>query len=230
MRTASRLLRLDAFDRCPVIDVMVERPSGCRVPGALVHRVSQLDRDRDVTLVDGLPVTSVARTLCDLGAVATDDEVEQALDEALRRGYSLRWISDTLSRLHRSGPSGTHSLQRVLALPDRSGALPGSWRERVTQRMLAERDLPPIVRQFEIKVDDRVIARPDLAVVEARVGIEFHSKRWHSGPRRERLDLRRHLAVEQAGWELVYLNAEDHQNPDAAAASVLEVLIPRLAT
>lgn len=229
MRAACRLFQLDAFDTCPTIDIMVERPSGCRVPGAVVHRVSELDRTLDVTVIDGIPVTSVARTLCDLGAVATDDQVEQALDEALRLGYSLRWISDTLGRLHRPGPSGTHSLQRVLALPDRAGELPGSWRERVTQRILADRGIPAMVRQFEIRVDDLVIARPDLAVVEAKVGIEFHSKRWHSGPRRERLDLRRHLVVEQAGWELVYLNAEDHRHPDDAAAKVLEVLRPRLA-
>lgn len=229
MRTACRLLRLDAFDQCPIIDVMVERPAGCRVPGAVVHRVADLDRTRDVTVVEGIPVTSVARTLCDLGAVATDDQVEQALDEALRLGYSLRWIADTLARLHRPGPSGTHSLQRVLALPDRAGALPGSWRERVTQRMLADRGIPPLVRQFEIKVGELVIARPDLAVVDAKVGIEFHSKRWHTGPRRERMDLRRHLAAERAGWELIYLNAKDHRQPEAATAKVLEVLLPRLA-
>ena len=61
-----------------------------------VHRVAELD-DRDVTIVDGIPTTNVARTLCDLGEPWCDDFVEQALDDALRRGFSQRWIEETLA-------------------------------------------------------------------------------------------------------------------------------------
>jgi hypothetical protein len=49
-------------------------------PGAVVHRVPALHPD-DVTVVDGVPVTTVARTLIDLAECSDADEL---------RGYFAR--------------------------------------------------------------------------------------------------------------------------------------------
>jgi hypothetical protein len=224
LRTAGRLQQLDGLLDASVVELMVVQGRHRHVPGIEFHRARDLD-PCDVTMVDGIPTTSVARTLCDLGAVCDADLVERALDDALRRGFSLRWIEDTLERLDRPGPSGTGTLRRVLARSDRQGRVPGSWRERVTQRLLAHPELTGIVRQYEIRgADGHVIARPDLAVVDAKVGIEYHSDQWHYGPRRGRGDRRRDFAASRVGWELLYLDASDHRSPVEAVEGVLDVV------
>jgi len=228
MVSAAFLHRLDgSVERAP--EVLVERSSRGRVRHGHVHSTDRLD-PRDVTEVDGIPVTSVARTLCDVGAVVSDDLVERFLDDALRRGFPLRWIEETLERVHRPGPSGTHSLLRVLSRADRTGVLPDSWKERCLERMLDHEELRPLVRQHEIRDGSgELVARTDLAIPDARVGVEFHSDAWHFGPRRGGRDRRRDLAASRLGWELVYLDEADFASPNDAIEALLDVVRGRRA-
>jgi hypothetical protein len=228
MLSAAFLHRLDgSVERAP--EVLVGRASRGRVRHGHVHSTDRLE-PCDVTEVDGIPVTSVARTLCDVGAVVSDDLVERFLDDALRRGFPLTWIEETLERVHRPGPSGTHSLLRVLSRSDRKGVVPDSWKERCLERMLDHEELQPLVRQHEIRDrDGKFVARLDLAIPDARVGIEFHSDAWHHGPRRGRRDRRRDLAASQAGWELVYLDESDFALPGDAVEALLDIVRRRRA-
>jgi hypothetical protein len=211
-----------AVERRP--EVLVVRSARGRLGYVTVHSTALLD-ERDVTVVDGIPVTSVARTLCDVGAVVSDDMVERFLDDALRRGYPLRWIEETLARVHRPGPSGSHSLARVLGKPDRQGVVPDSWKERCLERILVHDELVPLHRQYEIRDDaGHFVARTDLAVPDAKVGIEFHSDAWHHGPRRGGRDRRRDFAAARAGWELAYLDEGDFASPEEAVEGLLEIV------
>jgi hypothetical protein len=59
-------------------------------------------------VVDGIPVTSVVRTLADLGAVASQDRVGQALDDACRR--KLVTLAHVRARfVELAAPAGTGS-------------------------------------------------------------------------------------------------------------------------
>ena len=98
-----------------------------RARGIVVHRsrcLHQEDRDE----VRGIPVTSVARTLVDLGrACSTSERLAQAVKEAeIRRAFDLLAIERVLTRM--PGRTGRHRLAQVLAAyrPDphftRSGA------------------------------------------------------------------------------------------------------------
>lgn len=51
------------------------------VPGVRIHRTQQLHPD-DVTVVDGVPVTTVSRTLVDLAELLTRDELRRAFATA----------------------------------------------------------------------------------------------------------------------------------------------------
>ncbi len=53
------------------------------LPGVRVHRTRMLD-PQDFTVVDGIPVTSVARTLLDLAAVLSPADLEVVIDRAER--------------------------------------------------------------------------------------------------------------------------------------------------
>ena len=199
----------------------------------LIHRTCVLDPE-DCTVTSGIAVTSIARTLVDLGAVVSDDRVEQALDDAIRRGYSLRWITETLNRVDRPGPSGCASLRRVLARPDRQGPIPDSTFERSMERMAVAGGMPQPERQFRVYDGlgfahgglGTLVAQLDAAWPAAKLGVEAHSARWHDGNRRGRADQRRDNRLAGLGWELLYLSWWDLQHPetfqsDLAAAYAL---------
>ena len=54
-------------------------------PGVVIHYVPELHPD-DVTTIDGIPVTSVARTLVDLADVMTRDELRATFARARELG------------------------------------------------------------------------------------------------------------------------------------------------
>src|SRR3954466_6029907 len=55
-----------------------------RLMGVIVHRPHSVDV-RDVTAIDGIPCTTIPRTVLDLGAVYPTDRVESAMEDAVVR-------------------------------------------------------------------------------------------------------------------------------------------------
>ena len=55
------------------------------IPGVRVHRGPELHPD-DVTVVDGLPVTSISRTLVDLAEILPRDELREVFAVANAKG------------------------------------------------------------------------------------------------------------------------------------------------
>ena len=66
------------------LEITVPARRGARLDGVVVHE-SAVEGPRHVAMLERIPVSSVARTLCDLTAVVRDWRVERAVDEALRR-------------------------------------------------------------------------------------------------------------------------------------------------
>ncbi|MCU0272319.1 MAG: hypothetical protein MUE34_03715, partial [Acidimicrobiales bacterium] len=92
--------------------VVYERdPDGC---DAVVHRSKDL-LPQDVELVDGIPCTSVARTLVDAGAVLQDRTVERLLERALvRQLVTIAEVRDFMDRVAARGRRGVGVMRRVL--------------------------------------------------------------------------------------------------------------------
>jgi len=104
------------------VDVIAPRSVGSR-PGIDIHRVRALHPD-DCTVHEGIPVTTVARTLLDLGDVLRPREVERAFDEAERlRLLDLRAVEAVCLRSH--GRHGLKVLRHLLA--DRRPSLVDAW-------------------------------------------------------------------------------------------------------
>jgi hypothetical protein len=74
-----------------------------RRPGVRVHRRSALPAD-EVTTVDGIPVTTPARTLLDLASVVSSRELEQALIQTLAKGLATREEIHTIVERHPRHP------------------------------------------------------------------------------------------------------------------------------
>jgi hypothetical protein len=99
------------------------RPALCRsevsvpavareVSGIRIHRTRILD-PRDFTVLDGIPVTSIARTLLDLAAILRPPDLETTIDRAERQGlFDLNAVVDVIERGR--GKRGTQALRRIL--------------------------------------------------------------------------------------------------------------------
>ena len=84
----------------------------CRRPGGIeVHRTRML-APHDVTDLDGIPVTSVARTLLDLGAVVRPPDLDKAIDRAERLGSSTSPLSSKFSIAPTGGVARKHCGRR----------------------------------------------------------------------------------------------------------------------
>ncbi len=96
LRSAARLFRLDGFAEDPALDLCSTRR--LRVPGASTHFVREL-LAADIVEIGPFRATGLARTLCDLGSVVSNDRLERALDSARRMDVNLRWVRETAEML-----------------------------------------------------------------------------------------------------------------------------------
>lgn len=109
-RSAATLKGLDGYPTGPVELLL---PSKRRIHVPHVAHVGPIAA-ADITEVDHIRCTSVARTLCDLGSVDPPARVKVAFESAWREGSSLTWLRQTAERLHRPGQRGTGVLFRLL--------------------------------------------------------------------------------------------------------------------
>ena len=111
-RDAGALWRIRACNR-RLIDVTTPHRGRKGPKGVHLHRVRRLD-PADVTVRDGIPVTTLARTLLDLAEVVDAAAVAKAVNEAeVLRLLDTRACEDALGRAN--GRRRAHVLREVLA-------------------------------------------------------------------------------------------------------------------
>ncbi len=211
-RAAARLHGLEGFDE-DTVEITIARGRRASLPNVVSHRWTHPEPDLDHVVIDAIPTASTAVTLAQLGAIVTPTAVERALDSALRNGVSMRWIRETVERLHRPGPSGTGTLLRILDDERRTGALPDSWFERLVLAILHDTDIPRPTIQHDVTVASGRRYRLDLAWPDLALGLECHSRTYHFGPSKESSDHRRDLELAGAGWEVLYLTWDQTRRP-----------------
>lgn len=157
------------------IDVTVVTRSGrLPRPGIDLHCVRRLDA-RDVTRLDGIPVTTVARTLVDLCSVVPPRSVEKALEQS----YVLQLITphSIEHALERTPGRRTAPLRRLLAVERRAQTLTRSELEEAFLALCRRGGLPDPevnVQLHGYEVD--FLWRKQRRVVEVD-GYAFHSMR-----------------------------------------------------
>jgi len=178
-------------------------------PGLIVHETKVLD-PRDVTVVDAIPVTTIERTLLDLGAVVHPHIVERAVETALRREMtSLPDLRATVCRLGRRGRNGVGVLRRIIDERDPDRRLTESSMEMLLMQAIRAHGLPEPVPQHTIFDHGRFVARVDAAYPDLRVALEYESIEWHTGKAALIRDSARRNAVVAAGWLPVAVTVED---------------------
>jgi len=176
----------------------------------LVVHESKAIEIADLTVVDGIPVTTPERTLLDLGAVCSESVVHMALDAAESRELvKLDSVRETLRRLGRPGRNGAGVLRRLLAAKSPGQRPSESEMETLLVRALRRWGFPEPVTQYEIRHDGRFVARVDAALPGWHVAIEYESVVHHAGRRALERDSARRNRILAAGFVPVTATAGD---------------------
>jgi hypothetical protein len=159
--------------------------------------------ERDVTEIEGIPVTRPVRTFLDLGVVLPPDELETVLNEAIRR--NLVSAVAVVRRLEEFGPlrRGTAAVRAVLDRQVRGQRLPESVFETKFLQLVRLGGRPEPVPQHEVRANGKVIARLDFAYVDRRIAIELDGAAYHSGLIAEKRDRRRDNRLGALGWRVL---------------------------
>jgi hypothetical protein len=157
-----------------VIEVVVASAGGRARAGLRIHRHPGLT-GAALTTARGIPVTTPARTLLDYAAIATDRELEYALDRAEAQELTDYPALDALARAdprHR----GSGRLRRTLGAYEAGTARTRSDREQAFLVLCERHGLPrPLVNQ---PLRGMTV---DFVFTEERVAVETDSWRWHRG-------------------------------------------------
>jgi very-short-patch-repair endonuclease len=174
------------------IHITVRRPSKSR-RGIVVHRSTTLTR-ADITIHEGLPITSVARTLLDISELLPVREVEWALDEALGRGLvTLKEIEESLQRTQNRG--GLTILRTLVEWRTTNGGSRTKW-ERIAAAAFREAGFPP----FEQNVW-YLGYHHDFVWREHGVTLEIDGLQWHSLPSRMNRDETKETKLKRHGLD-----------------------------
>jgi predicted transcriptional regulator of viral defense system len=208
-RSAARLYGL-AGGTDELIEITCRRWRRSRYPTLVVHETKAMDA-ADFTSVDGIPTSTVERTLLDLGAVKGPLTVRMAFDRAVSTGLTT-WsrVDRTLRRLAKSGRPGVTRLRAVLELRSPERRVPESERETLLLELMARFGLPAPVPQVEVRDDDgRLLARVDAGYPEHRIAIEYDSDSIHTEPDALARDNQRRNRLIAAGWTVIAARNQD---------------------
>jgi hypothetical protein len=208
-RSAAALYEIPG-GREDLIEITCPRWRRARHDDVEVHETTALS-PRDCTIVEGIPATTVERTIFDLASVCSPFTVELAIDNALRRDLTtLDELGVMLRRVGKRGRKGTKLLRSLLAERDPLYAPTESERELMLLRLLREHGLPEPERQFSVHDNEgNFIARPDLVYRDLKIAMEYDSYQHHVGKHPHVRDNRRRNAMTGIGWAVLVATAED---------------------
>jgi hypothetical protein len=188
-------------DNRPNVEVTVPRRSARRRPGIEVHASATLTDD-DETTHAGIPCTTVARTLADLGDVTNRRAVEQAVEQAeVFRRFDLRAVEEALTR---KGPSrGKSVLSSVLTELSNAPTLTASGLEEAFLAIARAAGLPDPEVNAWMTLPDGTPAKIDFLWRSERLAIETDSHAFHRTRQSMERDTRRDQLLRLAGFEPV---------------------------
>jgi very-short-patch-repair endonuclease len=200
---------------------VIGRHVGSR-PGLRLHRVAGLDI-RDVRILDGLPVTSPARTLIDFASEADEAQLLRAVAEGRVAGLiNDADLTAAIARCPRRPGTGRLNLvrrQEVGRAPTRSDA------ERLLLSVVRKAELP------EPMVNVRLLGfEVDFLWREARLVIEMDGYAAHGHRGAFEKDRRRDQVLIAAGYRVIRVTWRQLcEEPVAVVARIAQALVVRYA-
>jgi hypothetical protein len=169
------------------------------VKGVVAHRDGSLC-DLDRTRVKGIPCTTAARTLLDLGAIVSEPELRRAVGEAeVLSILDRRALRDLLNRS--PGRRGVARLRKCLLELDPQTSRTRNELERSFLSLCGRAGLPPPAVNCLLELDGGLV-EVDFLWREARLIVETDGGRVHGTATASARDLRRDQQLMLDGWRV----------------------------
>jgi hypothetical protein len=222
--SAAGLLSFPGFTIDPVT-VSVPR-SRRALPGVRVEQSLELPLHHR-RIVDGIPCTSIARTLFDLCGDVRPRRAERALDNALaRKRVTLPALWRVLDDLAVQGRAGTVLLRELLTKRDRRYVPPESELEARFLELVANLHLPAPTRQADLGDADSWIGRVDFVWRDAHLIVEVDGAAFHDGFVDQQRDQGRDERLTAAGWTVLRFRWDAVVNDPATVADHIRAELP----
>ena len=173
-------------------------------PGIRLHRSRSLDA-QDTTTHEGIPITTVARTLLDLAATARPSELERALAQAERlRVYDHRAITDVIARCN--GHRGTAILAQATTRKPKWTR--NEWEAEFLQ-LLRRAGLPEPLTNDAFHAPDHGHCEPDYHWPSHQVIVETDGFETHGTRAAFRNDRAKDAALTASGYRVLRFTRDD---------------------
>jgi Protein of unknown function (DUF559) len=205
--------------------IEVTAPRRRRFRTGIEVRRSVLPPD-EVTVVDGIPVTTAARTLLDLASVLPREQVENAMREAeVRRLWDVVPVTALVARY--PGRRGIAAMRAILSERAIGSGVARSELESRFLRFLDREGLPRPAVNAKVLAGDRWL-EVDCLWRRERLVVELDGRAFHHIYDAFERDRTRDRALNAAGLRVVRVTWRqlDHE-PSALAADLHTLLRPR---
>jgi Transcriptional regulator, AbiEi antitoxin/Protein of unknown function (DUF559) len=222
-RTAAVLHHVDGFSPGPV-EILVPMHVRHRRMDVIVHHTRDLPAV-DRTKVGPIPVTTLARTMIDLGAVVPATTVEEALDCAQRDGALKQpELVRRYESLRAPGRNGIGAMTQIIGARDALRRLPRSVLERRMRRLFGRSGLPAPIPRFKLRIGDRTYEL-DFATPGLFFDVEVDGHGSHATRKERAQDAIREADIENAGWTVRRFTYEQVMyEPDVVLAKLRETV------
>ncbi len=205
------------------IDVTNRTRAGRDIEGITVHSGATLQPE-DVTIVEGIRCTTVARTILDVAEDATHREIERLLDQAeVLRILDMRAIDDVLARAH--GRRGAATLRAVLSVTRPGTTITRSELEELMLAICRDIERPPDATNAWIPFPDGGGAEADFVWHEQRLVVEADGRDVHATRRAFEHDRRRDQRLTLLGWRVVRFTWRQLTEEPGYVAATLRALL-----
>jgi len=201
--------------------IEVTTPRRRRIPGIDIYTTKLTSAE--LTVIDGIPCTTVSRTLLDLAAVIDRQSLEKAINRAeILELFDLREVNAVLARAGRR--RGTRALREALANLDPLSAQTREGLEQTFLGLCRRANLPlPEVNTW-LTIDGHSF-QPDFLWREHRLIVETDDWRTHSTRRAFERDRRRDLVLLRAGYRTIRVTWREVTTRPAEVAEAIRVAL-----
>ena len=223
-RAAAALWRIPGYAEGIVETTQTRRPSR-RHPYGVEHSSRYLPPEH-ITVVDGIPVTTIERTVMDLAATVGRKRAQWLVKTLCSMKLTtIGKIAAMVAEMAKPGRKGIRLLRAILAEVDDGTPLEASELEKLVLAVIKAAGLPLPDREVEVGGTTAPVGRIDFLYRQARIVIEADSKAWHDGWVATEADQRRDKKLIAAGYYVVRTNWREIVNEPELFTDALEALL-----
>jgi predicted transcriptional regulator of viral defense system len=207
-------------------DVTLPGGSARSRPRIEVHRTSTLEA-ADITVVDGIPCTTVARTLVDLGDVVSRQAVERAVSQAeAMRVFDGRAVHEALAR---AGPRRGAGILRAVLESYEEPVLTEKGIEEAFLALCRKAALPSPAVNAWMSLHDGIAYKADFLWRAEKLIAETDGRDVHTTRKAFEHDRLRDQRLTLAGFTVVRFTWRQVANEPQRVSGALRSLLARLA-